>query len=101
MEENATIATKRCSRCKRELPTTDFHRNNHTKDGCQSECKECRKEIDKERRLKAKNNSLSKVYSNQELAKFTPRQLMEELKARGFTWDYMLEPQKKIHFNKI
>jgi predicted HTH domain antitoxin len=42
-----------------------------------------------------------KIYSNVELAKFSPRQLMEELKARGFRWDYMLEPQKKIYFEKI
>ena len=42
-----------------------------------------------------------KVYSNAELAKFSPRQLMEELKARGFKWDYMLEPQRKIYFEKI
>ena len=39
--------------------------------------------------------------SESELSQYTPRQLMEELKRRGFTWDYMLEPQRKIYFNKI
>ena len=28
-------------------------------------------------------------------------ELMEELKARGFRWEYMLEPQKKIFYDKI
>lgn len=50
--------------------------------------------MDKSRRTKNRG-------SNPDLEKFTPRQLMEELKSRGFTWDYMLEPQKKIFFNKI
>lgn len=48
-----------------------------------------------------KTDSKIKVYSNADLARFTPRQLMEELKARGFRWDYMLEPQRKIFFDKI
>ena len=45
--------------------------------------------------------SMHKVYAHPELAKFTPRQLMEELKSRGFKWEYMLEPQRKIMFEKI
>lgn len=61
-------------------------------DGHQPYCKDCRSEMASERTKKIR---LSKVYSNPELAKFTPRQLMEELKSRGFRWDYMLEPQKK------
>lgn len=46
-------------------------------------------------------HKLIKVYAHPELAKFHPRQLMEELKARGWRWEYMLEPQKKIYFDKI
>lgn len=67
-------------------------------DGHQPYCKDCRSEMASERTKKIR---LSKVYSNPELAKFTPRQLMEELKSRGFRWDYMLEPQKRIMFDKI
>jgi hypothetical protein len=44
---------------------------------------------------------MRKVYTNSELSKFTPRALMAELKARGFRWEYMLEPQKKIMYDKI
>lgn len=107
---------KQCRRCKRVLPITEFHKSRNRKDGLQSECKECRCEIDKqarERRKKDKefdkvtiisstnNEKLIKVYTNPDLAKFTPRQLMEELKSRGFSWNYMLEPQRKIYFDKI
>lgn len=44
---------------------------------------------------------LHKVYAHPDLARFNHRQLMEELKARGFKWDYMIEPQRKIYFDKI
>ena len=44
---------------------------------------------------------MAKVYTNPELAKFTPREMMAELKARGFKWEYMLEPQRKVYFDKI
>jgi hypothetical protein len=47
------------------------------------------------------NSNLIKVYTNPDLAQFTPRQLMQELKARGFKWEYMLEPQRKVMFDKI
>lgn len=45
--------------------------------------------------------SMHKVYAYPGLAKFTPRQLMEELKARGFRWEYIIEPQRRIMFDKI
>jgi hypothetical protein len=44
---------------------------------------------------------LLKVFTNPELAKFSPRDLMTEIKARGFKWEYMLEPQKKIMYEKL
>lgn len=114
------IETKRCTKCGRILPITEFNKKKHSKDGLQYHCKECQsrlmKEYHKQRRADAviaksikesikesstKEQKLSKVYSNADLAQFTPRQLMEELKARGFKWDYMLEPQRKIYFEKI
>mgnify|MGYP003478770073 FL=1 len=48
-----------------------------------------------------KECTMAKVYTNPELAKFTPREMMAELKARGFKWEYMLEPQRKVYFDKI
>ena len=48
-----------------------------------------------------KERTMAKVYTNPELAKFTPREMMAELKVRGFRWEYMLEPQRKVYFDKI
>ena len=100
--ENGLKQTKVCTKCGRELPVSAFNKCSASKDGYQSRCKDCHNQYQNEqRRLKRDANKLDKVYTNPELAQFTPRQLMAELKARGFTWDYMLEPQRKINFNKI
>ena len=103
---------KKCKICGRELELDMFYVNKTMKDGLDSYCKDCRKEKNKKRALEKKaiealdvasqqHNELIKVYSNSELAKFTPRQLMQELKSRGFKWEYMLEPQRKVMFDKI
>lgn len=113
--------TKRCYKCGKYKPHSDFNKNKRAKDGLQTECRECHAEsmrkyhlkkaeeiktmnttkTSKEEESKVQESKMIKVYSNAELAKFSPRQLMEELKARGFKWDYMLEPQRKIYFEKI
>lgn len=119
------VPTKKCPKCGRVLPTTEFYGNKNNKDGLQDKCKDCQREWNREyqRRKKeerriaelnhedkieterviidAKEHTMAKVYSEPELAKFTPRQLMAELKSRGYRWDYMLEPQRKIQFDKI
>ena len=51
--------------------------------------------------IDAQEHTMAKVHTNAELAKFTPRQLMAELKARGYRWEYMLEPQRRIMYDKI
>lgn len=116
--ESTVVQTKLCPKCGKVLPTTDFYANSHNKDGLQDKCKECQKkcnrEYHKKRREKfsemvesekmfidEKEHTMIRVYSNPELARYTPRQLMAELKCRGYRWDYMLEPQRKIHFEKI
>lgn len=63
------METKICAKCGKELPLTAFLKHGHTKDGYRKVCKAC--------------ESGSESY-NPELAKFTPRQLIEELKARGY-----------------
>lgn len=124
-KEESSVPTKVCPKCGRELPTTEFYGNKHNKDGLQDKCKDCQREWNREyhrrkkeeRRIEklnpedkvetekvivdAKEHTMAKVYSEPELAKFTPRQLMVELKSRGYRWDYMLEPQRKIQFDKI
>lgn len=125
VKETDSVPTKRCPKCNRDLPTTAFYANKYNKDGLQDKCKECQREYNRLHQLKkreeqriaklnhedkvemekvmidAKEHTMAKVYSEPELAKFTPRQLMTELKSRGYRWDYMLEPQRKIQFDKI
>lgn len=120
-KEESSVPTKVCPKCGRELPTTEFYGNKHNKDGLQDKCKDCQRDWNREynrrkkvERMKSEDKvetkkvvvdtqerTMCKVYSEPELAKFTPRQLMQELKSRGFTWDWMLEPQRKIYFDKI
>lgn len=120
-KEESSVPTKVCPKCGRELPTTEFYGNRHNKDGLQDKCKDCQREWNREylkrkkaERMKSEDKvetkkvvvdtqerTMCRVYSEPELAKFTPRQLMQELKSRGFTWDWMLEPQRKIYFDKI
>ena len=113
MEE--MIKLKKCAKCGNEYPATEFYKNNKNKDGLQSYCKRCQAEVAKESAKRfadkkkslidrvetAEHTTLIKVYGNPKLAEFTPRELMVELKARGFRWEYMLEPQRKIMYDKL
>lgn len=95
MEEN--VLTKKCAKCGRELPISEFYKNNRTKDGYCYYCKSCHDESVKKSRCLKKVDShktiseqpkqvhLNKVYSNPELAKFQPRELIAELRARGYS----------------
>ena len=125
MKEQEEIPTKKCHKCGRELPTTEFYSNCHNKDGFQDKCKDCQRAWNREYQKRKKEEkrlaslnvedkvetkkvivdekecTMAKVYTKTELAKFTPREMMAELKARGFRWEYMLEPQRKVYFDKI
>lgn len=93
MEERLLI----CTHCKQELPESSFSLANGTVRGRHSYCRECDRKLARERRLKRinelsskentvkqENHTLHKVYKHEELAKFTNRQLLDELKERGF-----------------
>ena len=79
--EQDNITVKECNRCHRTLAVTDFYKKSTSPDGLQYVCKQCQKEIN--RNLKRKKKLFGG--GNPELARFTPRQLMAELKARGYT----------------
>ena len=100
MEENVT---KVCKKCGRELPIEAFNKKAKSKDGLQDYCKECQGAYMRERYKSEKKNkqTLLPVYTNPDLAVYHPRELMAELKARGFRWEYMLEPQRKIMWEKV
>lgn len=73
---------KECTKCHRMLDESEFYISRKAKDGLQSYCKSCQKEDLKERMGGGK---FRKVFTNPRLAPFTPRQLMDELKARGYS----------------
>lgn len=43
MMDNVEVKTKRCSKCGRVLPITQFHKDKSSKDGLQCWCKQCHK----------------------------------------------------------
>lgn len=73
---------KECTKCHRMLPESEFYKKSGTPDGLQYVCKDCQKEYQHKRNSMGGAN---RVFSNPDLARFTPRQLMEELRARGYT----------------
>lgn len=112
---------KKCSKCGRELPESCFHKYTASSDGLQSYCSDCsneyhrqlyaqRKAADAVRTgvsvgdsitpvsdsiststVKAAASSLRKVYNSPELAKFAPRELIAELRARGYRGELRIE----------
>lgn len=76
---------KECTKCHRTLPESDFYKKSGSPDGLQYVCKECQSDYFKERTKKKQGGGANRVFSNPDLARFTPRQLMEELRARGYT----------------
>ena len=102
MEE---IKTKVCHKCGRELPLSEFHKKSSAKDGLQPLCKECSNKIasecakrsrEKKKAQKIENERIEfekkyKIYTDKELAKFTPRELILELKARGYVGTLLYE----------
>ena len=44
METTSDVKMKKCSKCGRELPLSEFYRNRSTKDGYMDRCKKCHDE---------------------------------------------------------
>lgn len=85
---------KKCTRCGRELPVTEFYKKSNAADGLQDWCKECFKEANKQQRKRKSGGA-----GSEELKMYTARQLMEELAKRGYRGE--LEYVKKININKL
>jgi hypothetical protein len=113
------METKVCTKCGRELPIENFYTNKSLKGGHDNCCKECkntyskewaRRRAEKKRLEKIENERVEfenkyKVYTNRELAKFTPRELMLELKARGYEGELLFREVKvtehRINLGKL
>lgn len=73
------METKVCKVCGQELPLSEFRKSLLIPNGIET-CKKCVSEkIKKTKLFKETTGS-----TNSELAKFTPRELIEELKSRGY-----------------
>lgn len=113
METIENTQTKKCCKCGRELPLSEFSKNNSRKDGYDYYCRSCKSIISKESRERTKSNKIkeSGIYpanffdrntvggGNPQLANFSARELMEELRARGYRGQ--LEYTSKINLETI
>lgn len=82
--------TKKCYKCGRTLPITEFYKNRYMKDGLQTICKECVKKRDEERKTK-RLGELKDIG----LSAYTPRDLMHELAKRGYYGSVCFDQKKE------
>lgn len=82
--EATETQTKICARCGRTLSVAMFNKSSRSLDGLQSYCRDCQKEKSQERRAEGENPKKMPERCDPALAGFTPRQLINELRARGY-----------------
>lgn len=83
--DNQPTATKKCTKCGRELSITEFHKHSKNKDGLQCWCKQCHKIAD----VKRAANNVAKTTPPQSvttphpiLSKMQPREIIAEIRER-------------------
>ena len=72
------METKICRKCGKELSIDNFYKDRSAEDGLRCYCKACIKAYN------ASKKTDTERFTNPDLAKFKPRELIEELKARGY-----------------
>lgn len=82
--------TKVCIKCGRELPLSEFYKNNKAKDGRASQCRECYAEY-----LVKYKQKKEQEFKSARLSNFTPRDLMHELAIRGFEGELPFKQEKE------
>ena len=97
------METKICKKCGRELPLEFFGNLSTSPDGKYDRCKECvnqQQKINRNQR-KAKEQGISTETpmggGNKALKDFTPRELLKELKSRGYIWENMYVKRKVLY----
>lgn len=94
--------SKVCTKCGMEKPMSEFGLSPKMADGHKNECKSCVADYAREyyhRKKKGNDtssNHLIKVYLNPELAKFQPKDLIAELRARGYSGELKYTQTIKI-----
>ena len=79
-------ATNVCGHCGRELPVSEFNKRSASQDGLQFWCRDCQHNASGEsyKRRRDVVSSLSHDDASNPLASFKPRELIEELRRRGY-----------------
>lgn len=95
---------KKCAHCGELKPVSEFYKNKAQKDGLQSSCKKCFSEMHK--KYKAKKRAEKAVFSTpptlqnaqnaNPLSGFTPRELIAELRRRGYRGELRFENVIKL-----
>jgi len=89
-KKEPTGATKRCRRCGETKPANEFAKSTNSKDGLQSYCKKCSREAAAARHkakracVEVKQPKLPTLMTGGILAEFQPRELINELRRRGY-----------------
>lgn len=87
------METKLCKKCGRTLSIDKFNKMTSSIDGLQAYCKECHREMTKEgyykrkakvQEMKTQLAVATQKSAPQDLSKFQPRELIEELRSRGY-----------------
>lgn len=78
------ITTKVCPKCGRELPIDRFSPDKNFKDGHKNACKDCVNARSKELQDAKKSKFERLGTGNSPLAAYKSRELIEELRARGY-----------------
>lgn len=76
--------TKKCSKCGRVLPLSEFQKCSRNADGLQYRCKECQNKATRIRYARNTSGGVNKTYLNDKLKDITPRELIAELRFRGY-----------------
>ena len=101
------METKRCVKCGRELPLSEFHKSKKGSSEYHSYCKECQRAYQRNiyyQKIAAKSETGEGMDIDRlrlALARFTSTELLTELKARGYEWEKMYEPRREVLFENV
>lgn len=87
MDTITPIDTKRCCKCGRTLPVSEFHRKTASKDGLQDMCRSCKQDYRKEQAAKeAGLTGLSPEFAGiaDRVLHERAKSILNELRARGW-----------------